>query len=155
MYQKKISILRNCKKLDLGQPQQNLSKVISGGELSRISLAIQVLTSKTLAIPTLVFDEVDVGIGGAVAEIVGQLLRKLGTSAQVFCITHLPQVASQGHNHLHVEKFQQDQATHIRLQTLLGQQRVNEIARMLGGVKQTDQTRAHAQEMLVMAGSED
>ena len=131
-----------------GQPLQALSKVASGGELSRISLAIQVITAKTEETPTLVFDEVDVGIGGQTAAIVGQLLRKLGETAQVLCITHLPQVASQGHHHLKIAKYSDDTTTHSDVRFLSKEERVSEVARMLGGIKITEQTIAHAKEML-------
>ncbi len=128
-----------------------LAKVASGGELARISLAIQVVTAGTRSVPTLVFDEVDVGIGGGVAEIVGQHLRKLGSTQQVICITHLPQVAAQAHQQIQVTKKQRNDSTHIELTSLDRTQRIEEIARMLGGVMLTDKTREHAQEMLEQA----
>lgn len=131
-----------------GQPLQALAKVASGGELSRISLAIQVITAQADATPTLVFDEVDVGIGGPTAEIVGSLLRKLGQQAQVLCITHLPQVAAQGHHHLQIRKETAGETTHSYVDFLTHDARVTEIARMLGGVKLTPQSLAHAKEML-------
>jgi len=131
-----------------GYPPKPLNKVASGGELSRISLAIQVITAQRSGVPILVFDEVDVGIGGGVAEIVGQLLNNLGQQRQVLCITHLPQVACQGHHHLQISKTVRQQSTQTRITLLNNQQRVEEIARMLGGVKMTSQTLAHAQEML-------
>jgi DNA repair protein RecN (Recombination protein N) len=131
-----------------GHPPKPLQKVASGGELSRISLAIQVITAQSSGVPILVFDEVDVGIGGGTAEIVGQMLRRLGLQRQVLCITHLPQVACQGHHHLQVTKTISQQTTHTRLKWLDDKQRVEEIARMLGGVEITSQTLAHAQEML-------
>ncbi len=134
-----------------GQPVQPLSKVASGGELSRISLAIQVVTARSGRIPTLIFDEVDVGIGGGVAEIVGRLLRTLGESRQVLCVTHLPQVAAQGHHHLQVQKYTEDNATHTSIRTLGQADRIAEIARMLGGIDITDRTVAHAKEMLELA----
>lgn len=130
-----------------GQPARSLARVASGGELSRISLAIQVVLAQTATIPTLVFDEVDVGIGGAVAEVVGRLLRRLGEKGQVLCVTHLPQVAAQAHQHLFVSKFSEAQATYSRVEKLENTQRVSEVARMLGGVDLTDQTMAHAREM--------
>jgi DNA repair protein RecN (Recombination protein N) len=99
-------------------------------------------------VPSLIFDEVDVGIGGAVAEIVGQLLRQLGDSRQVLCVTHLPQVASQAHQHLKVHKHTDGKTTETAITPLNEQSRVEEIARMLGGVKITDQTLAHAKEMI-------
>ncbi|MBG7602927.1 MAG: DNA repair protein RecN [Gammaproteobacteria bacterium] len=131
-----------------GQPQQPLSKAASGGELSRISLAIQVATIGLAKIPTLIFDEVDVGIGGGVAEIVGKLLRKLGEERQVLCVTHLPQVAAQAHHHLLVEKQRHNNSTQTRITPLEEGQRVDEVARMLGGVEMTERTLEHAQEML-------
>ncbi len=131
-----------------GQAPQPLAKVASGGELSRISLAIQVVTAQCGQVPTLIFDEVDVGIGGRVAEIVGQLLRRLGESRQVLCVTHLPQVAAQGHGHLRVRKHSKKQETRAEITPLVEQDRVDEIARMLGGIEITEQTRAHATEMI-------
>lgn len=131
-----------------GQPLQPLAKVASGGELSRISLAIQVITAQAVATPTLVFDEVDVGIGGGTAEIVGKLLRKLGDHAQVLCITHLPQVAAQGHYHLRIHKETRDGNTHSQVTYLDHKARIEEVARMLGGIKITQQSLAHAQEIL-------
>lgn len=130
-----------------GQPARSLARVASGGELSRISLAVQVVLAQTSTIPTLVFDEVDVGIGGAVAEVVGKLLRRLGNNGQVLCVTHLPQVAAQAHQHLFVSKFSEKNATFSRVEKLETSQRVSEVARMLGGVDLTDQTLAHAREM--------
>lgn len=131
-----------------GQPLRPLSKVASGGELSRISLAIQVIAAQSSGVPTLVFDEVDVGIGGRIAEIVGQLLKRLGQQRQVLCITHLPQVACQGQQHLQVSKVSNKQTTQAYITVLEGSQRVEEIARMLGGIEMTAPTLAHAQEML-------
>ena len=131
-----------------GHSPKPLQNVASGGELSRISLAIQVVTAQRRGVPILVFDEVDVGIGGSVAEIVGQLLKHLGEQRQVLCITHLPQVASQGHHHLQVSKSFDLQTTHIKINLLEYKQRVEEIARMLGGIEITMQTLAHAEEML-------
>ncbi|MBK1716685.1 DNA repair protein RecN [Thiocystis violacea] len=131
-----------------GQPMQPLAKVASGGELSRISLAIQVATAECGSVPTLVFDEVDVGIGGGVAEIVGRLLRRLGESRQVLCVTHLPQVAAQAHHQLRVRKEAIDGQTHARIDSLSESARVDEIARMLGGTEITPRTRDHASEML-------
>lgn len=131
-----------------GQPLQPLAKVASGGELSRISLAIHVLTAKSEATPTLIFDEVDVGIGGGTAEIVGRLLRTLAKSTQVLCVTHLPQVAAQGHHHLQIGKTTANKTTATKVQVLDKNAKVQEIARMLGGVKITEQTLAHAKEML-------
>jgi DNA repair protein RecN (Recombination protein N) len=131
-----------------GQAAGELGKVASGGELARISLAIQVVTAGTRSVPTLVFDEVDVGIGGGIAEIVGQHLRALAKTQQVICITHLPQVASQAHQQIQVAKKQLKDTTFIELIALTETQRVEEIARMLGGVTITETTRSHAQEML-------
>ncbi len=134
--------------LNPGQPLQPLSKVASGGELSRISLAIQVTGSKDKGIPTLIFDEVDSGIGGGVAEIVGKLLHSLSDKRQVFCVTHLAQVASQGDHHMQVAKATHAGTTLTRVGELNDDERIEEIARMLGGVKITEQTLAHAKEML-------
>ncbi|WP_372965863.1 DNA repair protein RecN [Marinobacter sp.] len=132
-----------------GQPARPLAKVASGGELSRISLAIQVVVAQTSTTPTLVFDEVDVGIGGGTAEVVGQLLRALGSNGQVLCVTHLPQVAAQCHQHLFVSKFTEKDATFSKIEPLNDQGRIDEVARMLGGVDMTEQTIAHAREMVV------
>lgn len=134
-----------------GLPLRPLAKVASGGELSRISLAIQVITSKVGVVPTLIFDEVDVGIGGKVAGIVGNLLKKLGRERQVLCITHLPQVAAAGDQQWQVMKSAgqtEHQAVVSTIAVLNPQQRVEEIARMLGGVDITETTRQHAAEML-------
>ncbi|MEN8177453.1 MAG: DNA repair protein RecN [Pseudomonadota bacterium] len=138
-----------------GMPMQPLSKVASGGELSRISLAIQVATIRYGKTPSLVFDEVDVGIGGGVAEIVGQMLRQLGDSRQILCVTHLPQVAAQALHHLQVKKSTAGNQTHTHITRLAEAERVAEIARMLGGVEITDQTLAHASEMIEMAATAD
>ena len=132
-----------------GQPLKALAKVASGGELSRISLAIQVITAQTSRIPTLVFDEVDVGIGGPTAEIVGQLLRRLGERGQVLTVTHLPQVAAQGHHHLFVHKVRNSDATHTAVASLGKRERVEEVARMLGGIDLTKESLAHARKMVV------
>jgi len=134
-----------------GQPLKPLNKVASGGELSRISLAIQVVTAAGIQIPTLIFDEVDVGIGGGVAEIVGNQLQSLADNAQVICVTHLPQVAAQADNHYRVSKKSDGQATRISIHPLLDDERIQEIARMLGGVKITEQSRSHAAEMIKSA----
>ncbi len=131
-----------------GQPLKALAKVASGGELSRISLAIQVITAQTSRVPTLVFDEVDVGIGGPTAEVVGQLLRRLGERGQVLTVTHLPQVAAQGHQHLFVHKVRDSDATRTAVSKLSPTQRVEEIARMLGGVDLTEESLAHARQMV-------
>lgn len=134
-----------------GQALKPLAKVASGGELSRISLAVQVVAARSLCIPTLVFDEVDAGIGGAVAESVGRQLRALGTSKQVLCVTHLPQVAAQAHHHFRVKKTNQPSGSSTQITPLRPAQRVAEIARMLGGMETTAQTHAHAQEMVNQA----
>ncbi len=131
-----------------GQPARALTRVASGGELSRVSLAIQVVAAQHSTIPTLVFDEVDVGISGATAEIVGQLLRQLGSHGQILCVTHLPQVAAQGHQHLHIEKQADERTTHTTMALLDEGGRVRELARMLGGVHLSERTLAHAREML-------
>lgn len=140
--------------MNKGMPARPLHKVASGGELSRISLAIQVVIARLGRVPTLIFDEVDVGIGGRVAEIVGQQLRTIGESRQVLCITHLPQVAAQGHQHLHVVK-DDAQSVQVEVHPLDADQRVEEIARMLGGIEITEQTLAHARDMLERAGREE
>ncbi|HKS13559.1 MAG TPA: DNA repair protein RecN [Pseudomonas sp.] len=132
-----------------GLPLKGLAKVASGGELSRISLAIQVITAQTSRIPTLVFDEVDVGIGGPTAEIVGQLLRRLGERGQVLTVTHLPQVAAQGHHHLFVHKVRNSDTTHTAVASLGKRERVEEVARMLGGIDLTKESLAHARKMVV------
>ena len=124
-----------------------LNKVASGGELSRISLALQVVAADTATSPTMVFDEVDVGIGGGIAEVVGDLLRTLGERSQVLVVTHQPQVAAKGHQHLLVTKTGED-AVHSELTLLAGAARIEEVGRMLGGAKLTDSTLAHAREML-------
>ncbi|WP_022964585.1 DNA repair protein RecN [Halopseudomonas pelagia] len=131
-----------------GQPAKPLAKVASGGELSRISLGIQVSTAQTSRVPTLVFDEVDVGIGGPTAEIVGNLLRQLGGHGQVLTVTHLPQVAAQGHQHLFVRKEQGKESTSTRIDNLDEDGRVHEVARMLGGIDLTDESLAHARKLL-------
>lgn len=134
-----------------GQPLKALAKVASGGELSRISLAIQVITAQTSRVPTLVFDEVDVGIGGPTAEVVGQLLRRLGERGQVLTVTHLPQVAAQGHNHLFVHKLRGSKETRTAVSNLTEAARIEEIARMLGGLDLTDESIAHARKMVTSA----
>lgn len=131
-----------------GQPVKPLAKVASGGELSRISLSIQVITAQAARIPTLIFDEVDVGIGGRVAEIVGLQLRALGQQRQVVCVTHLPQVAALGHHHLQVSKQTDSKTTVTKINPLDEKQRIDEVARMLGGIEITDQTVSHAKEMI-------
>jgi DNA repair protein RecN (Recombination protein N) len=131
-----------------GSTPRSLAKVASGGELARISLAISVITSKASFTPTLIFDEVDAGIGGAVAETVGKLLHQLGESHQILCVTHLPQVAAQGNYHLKVSKSQTGDKTISQVQPLGRVERVEEVARMLGGTTITDTTRRHARELL-------
>jgi DNA repair protein RecN (Recombination protein N) len=122
--------------------------VISGGELSRLSLATHLSLAHQTAAPTLIFDEVDTGVSGAVAEKIGKLLRKLGQAYQVFCVTHQAQVAAFGHQHLLVEKYFIEKTTHTRLRLLASEQQTQEIARLLGGEKITQKTLAHAQEIL-------
>ncbi len=134
-----------------GQPLKPLTRVASGGELSRISLAIQVILSEADRIPTLIFDEVDSGVGGGIAEIVGRLLRQIAGDRQILCVTHLPQVAAQAHHHYRVRKQKQEGTTHTRLEPLDDAQRVEEIARMLGGIDISEQSRAHAREMIESA----
>lgn len=131
-----------------GQPLRPLSKVVSGGELSRISLAIQVVTAQFSNIPTLIFDEVDVGIGGGIAEMVGGKLRLLGHNAQILCVTHQAQVAFQAHQHLKVYKQTEKDNTSTHINSLNEEQRIEELSRMMGGIKITEQTRSHAREML-------
>lgn len=135
-------------KTNAGQPFKALNKVASGGELSRLSLSIQVACAHQSNVATLVFDEVDVGIGGGIAQTVGKLLRQLGEDNQIICVTHQPQVAAQGHHHLHVNKRTAKQQTHTQIDSLSQDEKLMEIARMLGGLKITDQTIAHAKEML-------
>lgn len=136
-----------------GQPARALAKVASGGELSRISLALQVETASLGRIPTLIFDEVDVGVGGRVAEIVGQTLRALGAARQVLCITHLAQVAALGHHHLAVSKRSDKDTVQVEVRPLTAAARVKEIARMLGGIEISKQTLAHAEDMLSRASA--
>ncbi|QLB12619.1 DNA replication and repair protein RecN [Bisgaardia hudsonensis] len=133
---------------NLGQSAQPLAKVASGGELSRIALAIQVLTSDQSSIPTLIFDEIDVGISGATANVVGKLLRHLGEKCQVICVTHLPQVASCGHHHFSVEKLTVDNKTETKMTALSQPQRVKALAKLLGGSKITESALANAEELL-------
>ena len=136
-----------------GQPPRPLRKIASGGELARISLAIEVALLGLDSVPTMVFDEVDAGIGGAVAEVVGQKLRTLGAERQVFCVTHLPQVAAQGHRHFKVSKAVAGQQTHSVVSELDDKARIEELARMLGGVEIAKETRANAKQMLAKAQS--
>lgn len=131
-----------------GTTPRPLAKVASGGELARISLALSVMANKAGRVPTLIFDEVDTGIGGAVAEVVGKLLRELGGRHQVLCVTHLPQVAACAQQHFQVQKNQKNKTTHSEIVLLDEQERINEVARMLGGVTITETTREHAREML-------
>ena len=131
-----------------GQPGKPLAKIASGGELSRISLAIQVACAAKTNVATLMFDEVDVGIGGGTAQVVGQLLRSLGEDNQVICVTHQPQVAAQGHYHLHVNKHTSKSSTHTDIASLSQDEKVLEVARMLGGLKISEQTMAHAKELI-------
>jgi DNA repair protein RecN (Recombination protein N) len=137
-----------------GQPPAPLAKVASGGELSRISLAIQVATAGLGAVPTLVFDEVDVGIGGGVAEIVGRLLHDLGRDRQVLCVTHLPQVAARADTHLVVRKRADGERAETSIEPVAGATRIEEVARMAGGVAITEQALAHAA-ALVAGGRSD
>lgn len=125
-----------------------LAKVASGGELARIALAISVITSSATATPTLIFDEVDSGIGGGVAEVVGRLLKRLGQDRQVLCVTHLPQVASQANQHFQVSKLGLEGKTVSQIDPLDAKARIEEIARMLGGLEITAITRKHARELL-------
>jgi DNA repair protein RecN (Recombination protein N) len=134
-----------------GQPPRPLRKVASGGELARIALAIEVAALGLDPVPTMVFDEVDSGIGGAVAEVVGRKLRTLAERCQVMCVTHLPQVAAQGRNHLQVSKSVAGGATRSEVATLDDKARIEELARMLGGVEITRETRANARQMLQRA----
>ena len=135
-------------KTNTGQELKPLNKVASGGELSRISLALSVVTSNSELIPSIVFDEVDVGISGSVAEIVGQMLKKLSTHYQIICVTHLAQVAAQGKEHLKVVKIQKDGATFTHVTDLSLSQRTEEVARILGGITISDKTRIAAEEMI-------
>jgi len=130
---------------------ESLSKIASGGELSRISLAIQMITAQRGSTPTLLFDEVDVGIGGATAALVGQMLRQLGERLQVFCVTHQPQVAASAHHHFLVEKQSDSKQTLSHITKLHVKEKIDEIARMLGGLTVTDQTRSHAKELLELS----
>ncbi|MGL4778938.1 MAG: DNA repair protein RecN, partial [Aeromonas veronii] len=131
-----------------GQPIQPLGKVASGGELSRISLAIVVISARKVSTPTLIFDEVDVGISGPTAAVVGRLLRQLGESTQVMVVTHLPQVAGNGHQHMVVSKHTDGKTTETQMSALDETARLNELARLLGGDQITDNTLANARELL-------
>lgn len=131
-----------------GQSLQPLNKIVSGGELSRLSLALQVLTAQSQQTPTLIFDEVDVGIGGQTASIVGQLLKQLSTHAQILCITHLPQVAAYGEHHYHAKKQLHQASVNTQIQKLSEEQRIDEIARMLSGNNNSQHSRSHAKELV-------
>jgi len=131
-----------------GQPLQSLSKVASGGELSRISLAIQVMTATQKSVPTMMFDEVDVGVSGPTAAIVGKMLRELGQTAQVICVTHLPQVAAKADNQFQVSKYSDNAETETMVKALSHNERVTELARLLGGDSVTDMAKANAKELL-------
>jgi DNA repair protein RecN (Recombination protein N) len=134
-----------------GTGARPLARVASGGELSRVGLAIAVLAAQSNPVPTLIFDEADAGVGGAVAEVIGSLMRKLGTNRQVLCVTHLPQVAARAHQQLRVSRVPSEHGVSSRVQQLSRSDRVEEIARMLGGVDITATTRKHAREMLASA----
>lgn len=138
---------------NLGQQAQLLAKIASGGELSRISLAIQVLTANKLSTPTIIFDEVDVGISGSAATTVGKLLRELGQKCQVLCVTHLPQVASYGNHHFNVQKYIENNKTETHMTLLSQNERIYALARLLGGSKITDTVLANAEEMLNLANT--
>ena len=131
-----------------GQPHAPLSRAASGGELSRVSLALEVVTTGASDIPTYIFDEVDAGIGGGTAEIVGQALREIGRHHQVLCVTHQPQVASKGTGHFRIAKLTDGSTSRTRIEKLSQQERIDELSRMLGGVEITPATRAHAAEMM-------
>jgi DNA repair protein RecN (Recombination protein N) len=134
-----------------GLPLAPLAQVASGGELSRVSLAIQLIGAAGRGVPTQVFDEVDSGVGGRVAEVVGAALHRLAGGCQVLCVTHLPQVAARGHHHLEVRKGVRGGATFATVSPLAGDTRVQEVARMLGGLEVTERALAHAREMLERA----
>jgi len=138
-----------------GMVPDSLHKIASGGELSRIGLAIQMITAQKGTTPTLLFDEVDVGIGGATAALVGQMLRKLGERLQVFCVTHQAQVAASAHNHFKVEKRCDNTQTVTNITLLSSSDKIDEIARMLGGLTITEQTRSHARELLAQSNSSE
>ena len=134
-----------------GQGHKPLAKVASGGELSRVSLAIQVVAAANSSIPTVVFDEVDVGIGGSTADIVGKLLKQLGSKGQVISVTHQPQVAAHAHQHYVVSKITDNSSAESTIVHLNNTQRIEELARMLGGAKVTQQTLSHAAELFDLA----
>jgi DNA repair protein RecN (Recombination protein N) len=138
--------------LNPGQEFGPISKVASGGELSRVSLALEVISAGATTVPTLVFDEVDAGIGGGVAEIVGRRLRDIASDRQVLCVTHLAQVASQGMHHYRVSKLTDGEHSRTNVRALTADERIEELSRMLGGVEITPTTRAHAEEMMTRAG---
>ncbi|MFA9461675.1 DNA repair protein RecN [Thiohalorhabdus methylotrophus] len=138
-----------------GEPPRSLAKIASGGELSRLSLGIQVVLARHTEVPTLIFDEVDVGVSGAVAEMVGRKLRAVGERSQVLAVTHLPQVAAQGHHHLRIFKETDAEGAYTRVEPLAHEDRVEEIARILGSRNITDSTRANAREMLAEAEAAD
>ena len=131
-----------------GQPMGPIDEIVSGGELSRIGLAIQVITSDQNQIPTLIFDEVDTGISGPTASVIGQLLRSLGQTTQVLCVTHLPQVAAQGHQQLFVNKLTDGHSTETTMRELSPEQRSRELARLLAGDEITETALANANELL-------
>jgi DNA repair protein RecN (Recombination protein N) len=138
-------------RLNPGQPFGALTRVASGGELSRVSLALEVVATSASSIPTFIFDEVDAGVGGGVAEIVGRRLRQIALRRQVLCVTHLPQVASQGEHHYRVVKLTDGKTSRTHVRALAPDERVEELARMLGGIEITERTRAHAEEMISVA----
>ena len=142
-----------CVTTNPGEPPGPIDRIASGGELSRIGLALSVIATDASSIPTLVFDEVDAGIGGAVAEVVGRNLRRLGERHQVLCVTHLPQVASQGGRHYRIVKLTDGKTSRTQVRVLDSEQRVEELSRMLGGVEITAATRAHAEEMIRQAAA--
>jgi DNA repair protein RecN (Recombination protein N) len=142
-------------RLNPGQPFGALGRVASGGELSRVSLALEVVATGASTIPTFIFDEVDAGIGGGVAEIVGRRLRQIAAHRQVLCVTHLPQVASQGERHYRVVKLTDGKTSRTHVRSLTTDERIEELARMLGGIEITERTRAHAEEMIGVATRTD
>lgn len=143
-----LDVIRFKVTTNAGQKADSIDKVVSGGELSRIGLAIQVISSSSNQIPTMIFDEVDTGISGPTASVVGNLLRRLGNNAQVLCVTHLPQVAACGHNQMFVTKFSDGKTTETHMNALSAEQRVEELARLLAGDTLTDSAIANAKEML-------
>lgn len=134
-----------------GMEPDSLNKIASGGELSRISLAIQMITAQKGSTPTLLFDEVDVGIGGSTAALVGKMLRKLGERLQVFCVTHQPQVAASAHHHFLVTKHSNNNQTFTHISLLKASDKIAEIARMMGGLTITEQTLSHAKELISLS----